>query len=662
MRSVASVTSLRYRLVSGTSISYLMRMRLNRVQIKNFRSIADATIPMQPSCRVLVGVNESGKSNILRALALLDPTTKLHTADVRESGPNEDPNEEAFVRFVFELTQEELDVLFKTLSKKVFDPKDGSSLVVIEGVHRNLREFCHWKREILYKVDVRTGSRTLTHWALPEDSQMRDNWFQPILPTAATIKIGNEAVQLSSFSLIHTVRSEQNAQFFAAVSTEGLNNIIGKELTSFAKDKLPEVVFWTYADSNLLPGQILIQGFKSDPSSCMPLNHMFALAGLDNATQAIEDAQSKPNGMRNLLRRVSDAATKHLMSVWKENRGIRINLSQNGQHIDATIEDTFNHYDMSRRSDGFKRFVTFILLVSAQSKTDIMQDTLYLHDEPDISLHPSGARYLRDELIKISAKNYVVYSTHSIFMIDRESVERHLIVRKKKETTSVEAVSESNIVDEEVIYNALGYSIFESLRPMNLVFEGWRDKRLFIVAISGLKKIDPSTHALLGDVGRCHAKGVKDIRRITPMIELASRRCLIISDSDSVARENQRDYDGIGSWFRYDELLPTGLAFTAEDFAKPEAFEEPIEALRVEHPNLPELDIAELSKTEPKLSVLTKWLTNSGVQADDKKPMLNEVKEAVFSNLKVGQIEDKYFALLKTLAEKIRQEVNGHAD
>ncbi len=45
-------------------------MKLNRVQIKNFRSIKDIEIDFDPSCRVLVGINESGKSNILNALAL----------------------------------------------------------------------------------------------------------------------------------------------------------------------------------------------------------------------------------------------------------------------------------------------------------------------------------------------------------------------------------------------------------------------------------------------------------------------------------------------------------------------------------------------------------------------------------------------------------------
>lgn len=47
-------------------------MILNRIEISNFRSISEETIKFEPQCRVLVGINEAGKTNILDAIALLD--------------------------------------------------------------------------------------------------------------------------------------------------------------------------------------------------------------------------------------------------------------------------------------------------------------------------------------------------------------------------------------------------------------------------------------------------------------------------------------------------------------------------------------------------------------------------------------------------------------
>ncbi len=46
-------------------------MKLKYADIKNFRSIEDMKVEFQPHCRVLVGVNEAGKTSILRALSFL---------------------------------------------------------------------------------------------------------------------------------------------------------------------------------------------------------------------------------------------------------------------------------------------------------------------------------------------------------------------------------------------------------------------------------------------------------------------------------------------------------------------------------------------------------------------------------------------------------------
>ncbi len=78
-------------------------MEFNRIDIINFRSIESETICFDPKCRVLVGINESGKSNILMALSLLDEDTPPTSGDVRESLPEEPEIHDSFVRFVFVL-------------------------------------------------------------------------------------------------------------------------------------------------------------------------------------------------------------------------------------------------------------------------------------------------------------------------------------------------------------------------------------------------------------------------------------------------------------------------------------------------------------------------------------------------------------------------------
>lgn len=256
-----------------------------------------------------------------------------------------------------------------------------------------------------------------------------------------------------------------------------------------------------------------------------------------------------------------------------------------------------------------------------------------------------------DELIDISKNNYVVFSTHSIFMIDNKIINRHLIVKKKAEITDAEEVSESNIQDEEVIYKSLGYSIFSNLKEKNLIFEGWKDKRLFEVAISRVPA-EYEQVKKLKTLGRCFAHGVKQIKNITPLFEAGSRKCLILSDSDAMAREHQRDYiqaRGYGMWQRYDEVIADAPEVTGEDFVKEAAFKQGIDQIAEKY-GIPALPIAELTGAGGKVNALRGWLRRENVPGADVGPSVEVIKEMVFDHLKASEIRTEYYVYLSRVA------------
>src|SRR5689334_20524716 len=102
-------------------------MRLSRVTIRNFRSIKSCDVKFDSTCRILVGINEAGKSNILKALALLnEDVPPVKQDDLRESSPyGEDPIAESYVRFVFKFEKAESDQLFDDVSKKIATITNG---------------------------------------------------------------------------------------------------------------------------------------------------------------------------------------------------------------------------------------------------------------------------------------------------------------------------------------------------------------------------------------------------------------------------------------------------------------------------------------------------------------------------------------------------------
>lgn len=631
-------------------------MKLSKAQIKNYRSIKSQEIMFSPTCRILVGVNESGKSNVLRALSLLSEG-KLPTEEDRRDPLQDEPLvTEAYVRFIFSLENIDRQEIFESIRQNIYIKNLDTSIITKGTDQYSFVKFLNTIKEGLYIVDVLEKTKSCTHWAFPKEYLVCEGWLKPLPacpPTQLVAGFDGIPKPLSQFSIIWSKDiqvSEIPESYLAPLTIKDIWKLLASEISRLVESKLPSCTFWEYSDSSLLPGKINLESFKNDPSVCIPLKHMFDLAGISDITKKIIDEEARPNGLRNLLRRVSERTTKHIRDVWKENKTVKVLLAENGPNIEAGIEDSSNVYSFSRRSDGFKRFITFLLVVSAKQRTKQLSDTLLLIDEPDIGLHPSGARYLRDELIQISGNNCVVFSTHSIFMIDRENIDRHLIVTKTDEVTVVTVADQSNIKEEEVIYNALGYSIFESLEKKNIIFEGWRDKKLFSVATSHPPTKHKEFKAKYEKVGVCHAKGAKDVTRITPLLELAGRDVLIVSDNDQTAIEQQKKYDGPGKWLLYSDIKDDIGAITGEDFVKPAAFRKALSDVINTNPDLMPLDEATLT-TRGKLDVIKRWLAGGGIQGDLQKTILNKIKEDVFNNLKSSQIEDCYFDLLEKLAD-----------
>lgn len=462
-------------------------MKLSRVQIRNFRSISNITIRFEPRCRILVGINEAGKTNILRALAMLSAQEMPKADDVRVQPPHEEMSQEAYIRFVFSLDRDERLGIYEQLLKRVIA---SEKLVMVHDgdTKKTLAQLCDATTEGLYTVNLLNPGKSFEYWAFPDTQVLIDDWLVPSKSCPDTITLqgrDNVPQTLKSALLVHkSVVQDAHLDHLTPASIEVVQSVLGKAITSYVKENLPDCIFWSHNDNHLIPARLPLDSFAGNPKSCLPLKHAFSLAGVDDIATEVDTAKKRSNGMRNLLDRVAKKATQHIRNVWPEYKGISLDLRENGPNVETSVSDVHNLYDFARRSDGFKRFISFLLMVSAPTKTKTLTDVLILTDDPDAGMHPSGARHVRDELIRISNSNYVVYSTHSIFMIDRENIGRHIVVTKKDEVTGIQDADESSLHDEEVLFNALGFSFTEVLRKKNIVFEGWRDKELFRVALS----------------------------------------------------------------------------------------------------------------------------------------------------------------------------------
>lgn len=631
-------------------------MKLVSVDINNFRSIKRLTIDLEPPCRILVGMNESGKSNILKALSCLAKNSQFDKANKREPWADDEKIDKSDVEFNLVFSEEEIATLINNIILKIKGLREDSIIIENGNAKFTLADICKAHGEGVFTYNLLKQSAYSQYYDFP-NSYLASKELGSVPSDYSYISSDNEKVLIPKGSPIYISSFPgMSDDSYVELLTQDLLLIIGNEICKVIDTHKPDAIFWYYDEKNLLPAKIHLNKFIEDPDLCIPLKHMFNLAGtVDIKTEVLEATSTSDTGLRNLLNRVARSATKHLRNTWREYEGIEFMLSPNGEYVDAVIQDLHNTYAMESRSDGFKQFATFLLMISARVLSNKLENTLLLIDEPGINLHPGGCKYLRNELISISKSNYVVFSTHSIFMVDRDNLEKHLIVRKEKEITSVEEVNSSNYINEEVIYNAMGHSIFADLKKTNIVFEGWRDTKLFQVALSHIPRKYSGINKLK-NIGVTYTHGAKEIKNFTPLLKLGDRECIIVSDSDQTAREAQIKYqseNGYGRWFRYDELIPGFPCKTEEDFIDTNAFVPIMSKIREKYKSLPDLPTEELSGDKGKIDILVKWLENGKIEKEKKRHILDEIKSEVFNNLSPGSINKEYYEMLVNLTANV---------
>ena len=541
-------------------------MKLKSVRICNFRSIKDQTVEFPYNCMILVGENEAGKSNALKAIAggLSQKSYLISSKDKRKVLVNEAPprEDDYFIQYNYVFQVEEI---YKILSKLVKGPLE--SIINIQGKILSLRQYCEeYFTQIIYVFDILTLQGKV---CLEEEENLGVPFVltRPLYVFLDAIKRKgvwykqNDITDDASFTLVKNLVKE--------ISSVDLVQIIREEIAQYFLENKTGVVFWKYSEALIVPDSISISTFRSSPDVSIPLRNIFELAKLPNIDQAFSEAEETDGDYENLLARVSAIATEKFTKKWPHLKKIKFLISSDGDLLRIKMQE-MARYNFSERSEGFKRFISILLMLSVQVDTGKFSNKLLVIDEPDNSLCPSGSRYLRDELLKMSENNLVLYTTHSPFMIDRERLDRHMIVTKTKDITCIKGSKDSMYLQNEVLLNAIGTSIFEVLTANNLFFEEWSDHCIFRVAISdeNLKHIDLYEKFIA--IGIAYVHGVTSFKYVTPIVQLAQKNIFIFSDSaksaitarNSYKREKGYQFE---NWFTIADL-GGGVGLTVEDY------------------------------------------------------------------------------------------------
>lgn len=433
-------------------------MRLQEITIENYRSIKKVSIDIAERedssfAYGFIGINEAGKSSILKAIGLKDGLvdslgTKLPLAnDFRVKGS------EITVTYRYKISQKENKDLYEILSKEkvAAEPEQVPDAATAEPTEQQVEAV----QEVNPQEDIEKTKSKLPN-VLNVDYMISFS------------KAGDEpAYTVSIYDSDQEIEVSNKDAFGEAFS-----------------DTVHKTIFWTAEDRYLISEPISIEQFTADANFSIPLRNCFRLAAIqeNEITQKLTEAQSDSTECEYLEKELGEKVTEHIKSAWP-NHPIEITFKIMDGHINFHVKDVGakgKAQTSSMRSDGFKQFVSFLLTVAAENRNEELQNAILLLDEPETHLHPKAQEYLLTQLVNITnsgKNNLVFFATHSNYMIDKKDLGRYYRVEKNKDENSSEQTEVKPFDSKQTTYAEVSYRVFDVLDEQyhNEMYDKLRD-------------------------------------------------------------------------------------------------------------------------------------------------------------------------------------------
>ncbi len=377
-------------------------MKLKSIKILNYRSVEEVIIEIdslddRSFTYGLIGINEAGKSSILKSLALLDE----HTGIKPEAHDFYDKTKPIEIIYLYNQSKEEI--------------AENKSILL----------------EKLPELKTKIENREL------EEVELKGGFLITDLQNKKSIifsKLSSDQKELIENTLADTVYA--NSHYTIYWKSEDKYLISSQiSLASFSED----------------PSNVSIP-----LKNCFTLIGLDTKEKIKEKIIQISNDSTE----RELLREdLGKKVTNLIKKVWP-NHPVVITFDISGDSINFHIKDPNGKpRTTNQRSDGFKQFVSFLLNISSQKENNELSDSLILLDEPETHLHPQAQEYFLAELIKLtqSENNICFFATHSNYMVDKNILSRNFRVVKveKDGKTMIERLNKKIST-----YASVNYEVF----------------------------------------------------------------------------------------------------------------------------------------------------------------------------------------------------------
>lgn len=512
-------------------------MKLKKVQIHKYKSISDKQeFLVEDDITVLVGMNESGKTSVLEAIAKTnyfqdDESFKFsltHDYPRREKKIVEKSGENPIsVTCTYKVSDDLLSKIEEDVGKDVFITKEFSITYRYDNNERTFKNISADKKKFI-------------------ENKTKELGISSISTTEKLLKVTNidEFVEFSaSFKDEDYIKGFKELKKYFTFKWKFDNPIEEYITRTFLDPQIPKFLY--YDEYYSLPSRISIQKLeqnKLEDSEYKTAKALFELSDI-NTKELIESDDFEDFIAE--LEATEAIITDELFKYWTTNSNLNITFRidkriETDRHanknivehvLDIRVRGRSVSLPLRNRSKGFNWFFSFLVWFK-KIQEDADNQYILLLDEPGLNLHASAQADLLRFLEDLSSDYQILYSTHSPFMIQSGKLNR---VRTVLETDKGSIISDSiQEKDPNTLFPlqaALGYDIAQNLfvSNKNLLVEGVSDL-IILTTISGILESNNRTF-LNSDITIVPTGGLEKVATFISLLRGSNLEIVCLLDS-----------------------------------------------------------------------------------------------------------------------------------
>lgn len=651
-------------------------------------------VPVDERVTIIVGKNEQGKTNFLRALESFNPTYTYLPRDLpnhlRATLEAKDPKTIPIVcLWLVPEPTDQLKEVVPDLEKikwfvvtKYFDGNYD-----LQKIEISLGETLEVTETIQFaKPDIKPFIDQMVQQAesLREKIQAHSTRFPAFAPSLA--QAGTHIDQFVKADFTDYAQIENLVKTFTT-ALKGVPNqdqAIQDDITNLTKElqtrqtqtqdllrknpmqefmrRIPHFVFHSSQDK--IPDEVNNAEFVADPEKTSKgMANLCKVAGL--STQKIKELAGSPetSTRQSYEGHYQRSVTGGINEYWtQEKYNVEFRIEKDTLSVAISDSSYSPKIPPSDRSEGFQWYLSFYCAVIAESTTD---PTVLLLDNPGLELHSDGQRDIKRFLEEKMASTQIIYVTHSPAMIDVNNLEQ---VRKAELKKGFEGtkISELNIAPDgfdllEPVRSAVGARLVNSLivNNYNVLVEGAADKPILDGAFTVFLQQKSDKILVNGSVAER-----KFLPRFYQQIGLPF---IVYLDADSSGRDLAADLKKSGisdekifsldSVFKSEDLgLDKGKDFELEDVMSAEFYH-----LAVRE-TYPDLEVTEPTKQQNKR---TNWYEKEFTEANNigfsKRRVAARAKKMLIEGKADSKTKDRLSKLASAIFEVLETQSKAKA-